>query len=77
MVIEKVRVEQIQDICEFDAQKEGCSNDCDPYWSPSYNDPDSGGNPSYVNSFEYLWDTIYGDDCSFADNPWVWVIEFS
>ena len=29
-------------------------------------------------AFEKLWNSIYGKkpDCSWADNPWVWAVEF-
>ncbi len=71
--ITDVRVERLQDISEDDAKAEGCGNDEDPYWQPSYADPDSGGNPSFKLSYEYLWDSINGN---WNDNPWVWVVEF-
>lgn len=73
--ITDVRIERLQDITEEQARAEGCTADEDPYWSPSYNDPDSGGQPSCCNSFEYLWGEINGAD-AWALNPWVWVVEF-
>jgi hypothetical protein len=79
--ITDVRVERVQDITEEDARAEGCSNDEDPWWRPSYNDPDSGGSPSARKSYEYLWDMINGkrQDGIYAwqRNPWCWVLEFS
>lgn len=71
--ITNVRVERLNDISEEDAKAEGCSNDDDPYWIPTYNDPDSGGKPSCKNSFEWLWDSIYNN---WNENPYVWVVEF-
>lgn len=73
-----VRVERLNDISETDARAEGCSADEDPYWRPTYNNPDSGGNPSCRLSFEYLWSTIHAADGpnGWAANPWVWVVEF-
>ena len=82
ILIKDIRVERLQDISEEDAKEEGCGADEDPFWTPSYYDPDSGGDPSYRNSFEYLWDSINGKphstlgDISWAANPWVWVVEF-
>ena len=72
-----VRVERVQDISEEDAIAEGCTDDEDPWWRPSYNDPDSGGNPSARKSYEYLWDSInakrgYG----WAVNPWCFCYQF-
>lgn len=70
-----VRVEHLQAITEADAIAEGCRADEDPFWKPSYADPDSGGNPSTRNSFEYLWHEINGAK-SWMENPWVWVVTF-
>ncbi len=75
-----VRVKLVQDISEDDARAEGTdwdmAHECND-WSPSYNDPDSGGYPAWVPAFEILWDSInakrgYGWD----SNPWVWVVTF-
>lgn len=70
-----VRCEHLQAITEVDAKAEGCTADDDPFWKPSYNDPDSGGNPSARNSFEYLWHQINGA-VSWMQNPFVWIVEF-
>lgn len=76
-----VRVERVQDISDNDALAEGCSADQDPYWRPSYNDPDSGGNPSARLSYQYVWDEINDKRkegiYAWKKNPWVWVIEFA
>ena len=75
-----VRVERVQDISEEDAIAEGCTDDEDPWWRPSYNDPDSGGNPSARKSYEYLWDSINAkrDKGIYAweKNPFVFAISF-
>ncbi len=75
-----VRIERVQDISEEDARAEGCRDDEDPWWRPSYNDPDSGGNPSARKSYEYLWDLINGKRqdgiYAWSRNPWVFVIGF-
>lgn len=73
--ITEVRVERLQDISEEDAKAEGCSIDQDPYWTPSYSDPDSGGDPSYIKSYQWLWESINGAG-SWELNPYVWVIVF-
>jgi hypothetical protein len=81
LTITGVRVERLQEITEADAKAEGCSNDDDPYWRPSYADPDSGGHPSYRNSFSFLWDSINGRRkggiYSWHSDPFVWVLSFS
>lgn len=78
--ITDIRVERVQEISEADAICEGCRADEDPYWRPTYSDPDSGGNPSARRSYEYLWDTINGKrnrgEYAWVENPWVWVIDF-
>lgn len=71
-----VRPERLQAITENDAIAEGCRADEDPFWKPTYSDPDSGGYPSGRNSFEYRWHEIHGAK-SWMENPWVWRIEFS
>lgn len=80
MEITDIRVERVQEISEADAICEGCRADEDPYWRPTYSDPDSGGNPSARRSYEYLWDTINGKrnrgEYAWVKNPWVWVIDF-
>jgi len=83
-----IRVERLNDISEADAIAEGgWWADEDPAWSPTYNDPDSGGNGrcfSFGNeiwdynpvlAYSKLWESINGDG-SWEKNPWVWVIEF-
>ncbi len=78
--VKDIRVERLQDISHEDAIKEGITFDmamtCNN-WSPTFTDPDSGGDPDYVEAFKVLWDSInakrgYGWDV----NPWVWVVEF-
>jgi len=66
--ITSIRVERLQDISEDDAESEGV----DPW---SSNALDFG---SYFNSFSTLWDSINGKTPgkAWADNPWVWVVEF-
>jgi len=76
-----VRVERLQEITEDDALAEGIDwmdDACwDNGWSPTLNDPDSGGEPLLRAGYASLWDSInakrgFGWDA----NPWVWVIEF-
>lgn len=71
--ITDIRIERVQDITQEDAKAEGMTNDDDPHWRPSYSDPDSGGNPSYKNTFCCVWNSIYEN---WSVNPWVWVVEF-
>lgn len=58
--IEQVTVERLLDISPSDALREGVGHD-------------SMGNPCV--DFEILWRKINGD-CSWDQNPWVWVITF-
>lgn len=59
-----VRVEQLSDISEADAQAEGCSTGVD-YTNGC----------TYKAEFSDLWLSINGAG-SWAANPWVWVSEF-
>ena len=70
-----VRVERLRDISEADARAEGivdggCLTCGEPEpcncWNPE---------PSAVDSFVWLWQSIHGPD-SWHANPWVWVVEF-
>lgn len=63
--ITEIRVEQLNDIDRGDAMEEGC-----PF-------PNMADGPNPREWFSDLWDSIYGDGPgSWAENPWVWVIEF-
>lgn len=67
--IKAVRVERLQDINEMDAAAEGVAT-----WAPGALSPDSlNADPS--DQFRWLWTSINGPD-SWAQNPWVWVVEF-
>lgn len=64
-----VRVERLQDISEADAIAEGCGMSCslmDESYAPIY---------TYREGYKQLWETINGPN-SWAENPWVWVVEF-
>ena len=69
-----VRVERLQEISEADAIAEGIV----PLWldgSPIRHD---GTGAICRSHFQNLWDSINGKraDAAWADNPWVWVVEF-
>lgn len=68
-----VRVERLQDISEADAAAEGCSAHygSGPYLS-------AFGGRRIINNYAALWDSIKGKNsgAAWADNPWVWVLEF-
>jgi len=71
--ITSVRIEQLNDISQADAQAEGMEL---TGWRPTYSDPDSGGDfQTPYDNFAELWESIYGEG-SWQANPWVWVIEF-
>lgn len=61
--VTRVRVERLQDINRGDAMAEGC-----PY-------ANMAAGPDPRRWFAELWQQINGPE-SWADNPWVWVIEF-
>jgi len=82
-----VRVERLHSITEDDARAEGV----DPAPVPEccgYPDRDGHGNPtccgcpvpvpSFVEGYRFAWDEINGrrHGCAWADDPWVWVVEF-
>jgi hypothetical protein len=85
LTVKDVRVERLQDITEEDAMAEGVDwldDACysNNGWSPTYNDPDSGGRPILRDGFEALWDKINskrnGGQYAWDKSPWVWVISF-
>lgn len=63
-----VRIERLQHISEDDACAEGCL--------PISASPPKGF--AARDQFQVLWDSINGKrpGCTWADNPWVWVVEF-
>lgn len=73
-----VRVERLQDISEEDAKAEGALfHDGRPVGHHGWRHDSSHG---YVyrtakDSYAHLWESINGAG-SWAENPWVWVIEF-
>lgn len=67
--ITTIRVEQLQDISESDAQSEGV---CGVDWGHGM---DYGGSACYTKPYRALWESINGDG-SWEVNPWVWVVEF-
>lgn len=72
-----VRVEQLQDISEADAQAEGIAGPYDVGYS-AYQVP-GDSKPRYSTAaaaFETLWDSINSGSDAWDANPWVWVIEF-
>lgn len=71
MKITDIRVERLQDISEEDAQSEGTERGMLKTMGGEF--ILHGG--SYTCGFINLWQSIYGPD-SWAQNPWVWVIEF-
>lgn len=81
--ITDVRVERLQDISDADAHAEGVEGHYieDGWYWRNYllSDEDAAVSPmltSAKNSFRSLWESINGAE-SWAQNPWVWVIEFN
>ena len=77
--IKSVRVERLQDISYEDAVHEGIYTDYPsetPVWSHDWKDYLGGESDlDAYGSFANLWKSINGPE-SWADNPWVWVVEF-
>lgn len=76
-----VCVEHLQDITEEQVKAEGITEEwAMDWWRPTYNDPDSGGYPRYIDTFADLWDFTIQKPVLFRygwkANPWVWRIEF-
>lgn len=71
--ITRVRVERVQEISEADARAEGVDAT-----APLYGDSGGYQHEGHKETFRSLWDSINGKrkGCSWADNPWVWVIKF-
>lgn len=67
--IVSVRVERLNDISESDSLAEGVNVHPDHHGKPR----DSIYSP--VQAYRDLWDSINGAG-SWAENPWVWVVEF-
>ncbi len=61
-----VRIERINDICGDDCIDEGA-------WRAEWRE--TGRAHDAIESFKQLWESIHGEG-SWADNPWVWVVEF-
>lgn len=68
-----VRVERLQDISETDAEAEGA-----PLCGPDAPWIHGGRYAYYRPAFFALWGSINGKNsgAAWADNPWVWVLEF-
>ena len=80
LMVEKIRVERLQDISEEDARAEGIKKYFDRYYQDdlyqNYGRKDGKINYySPIKSFESLWISINGEQ-SWEANPWVWVVKF-
>ncbi len=71
--ITSVRVERLQDISEEDAYAEGIEQ-TDFIEDAEHQEPATGAPPGRY-AYRALWEDINGPD-SWAQNPWVWVVEF-
>lgn len=71
--ITNIRVERLQDISEADAKAEGV----EPVTQPSSRVPGTAATIcTATENFAWLWDQINGKKHPWAENPWVWVVEF-
>jgi len=75
--ITDIRFERVQDISEEDVDAEGFGGDVPHLIMPDLFTEDDW-KLDMVECFSVLWDSINGkkEGCSWADNPWVWVVEF-
>lgn len=78
LLVKRVWVERVQDISKEDAKAEGAPMQGGRViW---HSELDNEGCWSFDPRvwFADLWNSIYGKkpDCSWADNPWVWAVEF-
>ena len=75
--VAEIRVERLRAITEEDAAAEGIHTlPSDGYgWTHGM---DGVRHNAPTHAFRALWDSINGKrpGCSWADNPWVWVVEF-
>jgi hypothetical protein len=82
LAVEEIRVERLQSITEDDARAEGA-----PAWLPGEGpvseervrcEDGVWSSVSRRDGFSDLWDRINGQrpGAAWADNPWVWVVEF-
>jgi hypothetical protein len=69
-----VRVERLQEISEEDAKAEGVQPIAIEV--AHLGEVCGGGALTAREQFGALWDTINGDRAPWADNPWVWRVEF-
>lgn len=70
-----IRVERVQDISEADARAEGAGRG---WYLRDTLDGEETVPTDHRGGFRALWDSINGakPGCSWADNPFVWVVEF-
>ncbi len=74
--ITNVRVERLQEISEVDAKAEGIQEvEC---IAPCFDGGGAAFGPNAQVAFMRGWDSINGKrkGCTWADNPWVWALEF-
>ena len=70
-----VRVERLQDISEYDAEREGVEDSALLPMTHFMDYSDGSETRSAQYSFQTLWESINGPG-SWEANPWTWVIEF-
>lgn len=74
--IVSIRTEQLHDITDTDAEREGVKVGDEGMECWDYLDNDWGrAGFTPTESFETLWQSINGEE-SWESNPWVWVVEF-
>ncbi|MBU1282750.1 MAG: hypothetical protein KJ989_13195 [Gammaproteobacteria bacterium] len=73
--ITAVRVERLQDISEAQARAEGISPISTGRFHCGHDEEGQITSKSPVTAFAWLWNSINGEG-GWAENPWVWVVEF-
>ncbi|MGV8691413.1 hypothetical protein ACV35Z_35855, partial [Pseudomonas aeruginosa] len=72
--ITAVRVERLQDISEEQALAEGVRGEPCDHTRQACADIGCWGDTA-KGAFGFLWESLNGEG-SWAENPWVWVVEF-
>lgn len=74
--VASVRAERLHAIDDEDARREGAAWRIAPGGDLAGAFEGIGGPIGYREHFAQLWDTINGDRAPWADDPWVWRVEF-
>jgi len=74
--ITDVRVQRLQEISEEDAKAEGVEGGCLNCGETPCHFRCTGRQPSYIDGFVYLWDSINRKKHPWSSNPFCWCLTF-